>query len=304
MPGGQRRSRLVELVAVAALGLASNAYAQSSEFRFFVSVVDPASGTPVTALTPADIVVTEDNAAGRVLEIEPIDWPVKVAILVDNGTGAADRLVPMRSGLTGLIDALPDGVEISLVATAPQPRTVVKPTTDKQKLREGVDRIAPGPEAGRFVDGLIETAQRFEKERGNYFPVIVALGSLSAEGSPVREYEANKMLRTLGERAATVHAVMLAADGRSPTGGNYQTQVGLAATKGTGGRYESIAAASRLSTLLPEIGAQVARSHALQSHQFRVTLERPNKKSGAMGVLSIKTTGGQLPKLSIDGHLP
>ena len=109
----------------------------------------------------------EDGADGKVLKLEPIDWPIKVAILIDNGTGSADRLNHTREGVKGLIKALPAGVEASLQTTAPQPRFLVRPTTDKGALLSGVDLLTPDTAAGRFVDGLIEAVARFDKERAD-----------------------------------------------------------------------------------------------------------------------------------------
>ena len=54
-----------------------------------------------------DIAVKEDDAEGKVLKLEPIDWPIRVAMLIDNGTGSADRLNHTREGVKGLIKALP-----------------------------------------------------------------------------------------------------------------------------------------------------------------------------------------------------
>jgi hypothetical protein len=180
----------------------------------------------------------------------------------------------------------------------------VRPTTDRQALITGVDRIAPDSGAGRFIDGLIETVGRFDKERGNDFPVIIILGSLSAEGSSIRERDIQRMFQQVAQRAITVHVVMMSSGGQTSSGGANQTQVGLAVTKQTGGRYEAIAASTRLATLLPEIGTQVAKSHALQSKQFRVTFDRPNGKTGAIGPVSLGARGAQNVKLSIDGRIP
>jgi hypothetical protein len=131
------------------------------QFQFFAHFSD-ASGKPITGVVDTDIQVQEDNVLGKVLKLEPIDWPIKVAILIDNGTGSADRLTHTREGVKGLLQALPGGVEISLQTTAPQPRYLVRPTTDKGAVIQGVDLLTPDSSAGRFVDGLIETAARFE----------------------------------------------------------------------------------------------------------------------------------------------
>jgi len=297
------RSSVIGLVAILALSASASVHTQSSQFQFFVSLAD-AAGTPLAKLEATELQVLEDGVAGKVLKVDPIDWPVKVAILIDNGPGSSERTTHVRNGLKGLIEALPDGVEAGLQTTAPQPRWIVRPTTDHQALITGVDRITPDSGAGRFVEGLIETVTRFDKERGNYFPVVVIMGSLAAEGSSIRERDVDRMFRQVAERAVTVHVVMLSTGAQSQSGGANQTQLGLAVTKQTGGRYESIAASTRLATLLPEIGTQVAQSHARQSKQFRVTFERPNGKTGAIGAVSLGARGAQNVKLSIDGRLP
>ena len=70
----------------------------------------------------------EGGADGKVLKVEPIDWPMKVTLLIDNGAGLGQALQQIRTGAKGLIEALPDGVETSLLTTAPQPRFIVRPT--------------------------------------------------------------------------------------------------------------------------------------------------------------------------------
>ena len=59
--------------------------------------------------------------------------------------------------------------------------------------------------------------------------------------------------------------------------GALQTEVGLAVTKLSGGRYENIAAQTRFVTLMPEIAKQIAESNLRQTHQYRITYERPGK---------------------------
>jgi hypothetical protein len=93
------------------------------------------------------------------------------------------------------------------------------------------------------------------------------------------------------------------AAGVNATGGGPQTEVGLAVTKLSGGRFENINSPTRLATLLPEIGKKIAEAHERQQNQYRVTYERPaNPKDQARISASVKRDG--TPSLSIDGkHL-
>jgi len=280
------------------------------QFQFFAQFTDTA-GKPIAGVTETDIAVTEDNAEGKVLRLEPIAWPVRVALLIDNGTGSADRLNHTREGVRGLIQALPAGIEASLQTTAPQPRFLVRPTTDKGALLSGVDLITPDSSAGRFVEGLIEAVARFDKERsdkekGTFFPVVIIVGSLTAEGSSIRDRDVQRLFQQLGTGAMTVHAVMVGPSNQSGTTNvSNAIQIGINATKQTGGRFESIAATTRLTTLLPEIGTQVAQSDQRQRAQYRVTFERPEGKSGPqVGGIGLSGARGMSVKLTLDGHMP
>src|SRR5689334_2405749 len=210
------------------------------QFQFFAHFAD-AAGKPLAGVTETDIMVQEDGADGKVLKIEAIDWPIKVALLIDNGTGCSERLNHTREGVRSLIQALPAGVEMSLQTTAPQPRFLVRPTTDKGAVLSGVDLITPDSGAGRFVEGLIEASARFDKERtdkekGNFFPVIVIVGSLTAEGSSIRDRDVQRLFQQLAARAMTAHVVMV---GPSNTSGTTNVanaiQIGINAAKQTGG---------------------------------------------------------------------
>ena len=297
--------RMTLLAAVFAVTAVSGSVVQAQQqFQIFASVVDAASGAPVPALQPTDMRVLENGAEGKVVQIEPVEWPMKVQILLDNGAGLGnENLIHLRNGVRGLIEALPEGVEVSLLTTAPQARFIVRPTTSRADLIEGIGRIAPDSGVGRFAESLDEASQRIEKDKADHFPVIILFGTTAGD-SRVIERDIERTMQRLQKRPATVHVVLLNS-ARSGTGGSVQTNVGIGVTKMTGGRYESIAAASRLTTLLPEIGAQVAKSQTRQAHQFRLTVQRPTGASGDVGNIGVGVrTGLRAEGISRDGHLP
>src|SRR5712691_1157136 len=123
--------------------------------QVFLSVVDD-SGAPVTNLEPGDVSVLEDGVACKIVKIDPIDWPMKMTVLVDNGRALSNSIGILRTALRGFFQEIPDGVEMSLLTLAPNPRWVVRPTADRQKLVTGIDLIAPDGGAGLFFDGLVE----------------------------------------------------------------------------------------------------------------------------------------------------
>ena len=63
--------------------------------------------------------------------------------------------------------------------------------------------------------------------------------------------------------------------------------------------------ATRFVTLLPELGALVARSHERRRHQFRITVQRPQGASGPVAQVSMGASGGDVvSSLSFDGRIP
>jgi hypothetical protein len=297
--------RLTVLAAAVAVLLATSSlvHAQQQQFQIFASIAD-GSGAPVSALQPGDLRIVENGAEANIVKAEPVSWPMKIQVMVDNGVGlGSENLLHLRNGLKGLFEALPADVEVTLYTTAPQARTVVKPTTDKATLQDGISRIAPDGGTGRFIESLNEAAQRIEKDKTDHFPVIILVGTTAGDGNFL-ERDVQKMMQRLSQRPSTVHVVMLS-NTKSTTGGANQTNVGIAVTQMTGGRFESIAAPSRLATLLPEIGQQVAKSHDKQSHQFRITAQRPGGASGELGNLGISVRSPlQALGISRDGHMP
>jgi hypothetical protein len=297
------RSKLLMGVAVALCAASGDVRAQQ-QVQLYASVAD-VTGKPVTTLEPADLKVLEGGVEAKIVKVEPVSWPVKVQLLVDNGIGlGGQNIQSLKDGIKGLIEALPENLEVTIVTTAPQPRFLVRPTTDKAMMIEGLSRLAPDGGAGRFVESMNEATQRIEKDKTDHFPVIISSATSSGDAN-VLERDVKRIFERIQKRPTTVHVILLNSTTGSATGGANQTQVGLAVTQATRGRYESIAVPTRLATLLPELGKQVAASHEKQSHQFKITVERPAGKSGELGQLSAGGRSGLvLQGLSIDGRLP
>jgi hypothetical protein len=297
------RSKLLVAIALGLCVSARDAGAQQ-QFQLFASVAD-ATGKSVAALEPTDLRVMEGGVEAKVIKVEPVNWPVKVQLLLDNGIGlGGGNLQILKDGVTGLINSLPDNLEVTIVTTAPQPRTLVRPTTDKAMMIEGLGRLAPDSGAGRFVESLNEATARIEKDKSDQFPVIISMATSSGDAN-VMERDVKRIFERIQKRPITVHVVLLNSTTGSASGGANQTQVGMAVTEATRGRFENIAAATRLATLLPEIGKQVSASVEKQSNQFRITVERPAAAKGDMGQVGASARSGLVLRgLSMDGRLP
>jgi hypothetical protein len=278
------------------------------EQQIFLSLVDR-TGAPVTDITLEEVTIQEDGQPRDTLRVEPVDWPTKLTVIVDNSQATSNALVQLRNGLRGLFEELPAGVEMSLLTLAPQPRWIARPTRDRQKVIESIGLLAPDSGAAKFLDALVEAGNRIAKDEGRHFPIILIVGSDGIEGSSVIERDIERLVKQMVQHAVTLHVVMIARGGRrtlSNTGAN-QVQVGIGLTQMTNGRYENIAASTRLTSLLPELGKLIGASHLRQSQQFRITYSRPRlwyQRPGSPQITATTTRPGLTGILTFDGRIP
>jgi hypothetical protein len=304
-------ARLLAAAAVAGLlAPAARLVAQGETFQFVVSVLDD-RGRPVGDLTRDEIVLTENGAAAEIIKVEPFAVPVQLTVAVDNGPLSGDALAHYRSGLTALVKALPGDVEVTLITMSPQPMMVVRPTTDRVRLLRGINGFAPQDESPRFTDTLVEFSKRYDEElrrtrRIDSVPVLVMVSTSVNEAMSYEAREIAQAIDFLARRKAIVHVAMLnvkrGATGMSALNDGRQTLIAIPVTKATRGRYESLANSSRLATLLPELGAQIAALHRRQVNQVLVTAIR---RTGLRGPLQNPQIGltrkGMTGSVSLDG---
>lgn len=295
--------------AVAALSiLASRPLFAQQQGQLYISVLD-AMGMPVTDLTASDLSVTADGVECKIVKVEPVSKPTKLTVMIDNGQATTKELANFRQAFRNLIMAVPEGIQMEIYTTSPQPRTLEKATTDHQKLLAAIDRIAPDTGAGLFFDALVEAGNRVEKEKGASLPVFLMLASDFGRNSGSMDRDWEKFQKQILQFGITVHFVMFHSGGEraGSVAGAIQTEIGLAVTQLSGGRYENINGSTRLATLLPEIGKMVEGSNVRQMNQLRITYETPggkNAKQAQQIGAALKTTRvGLVPMLSLDGKM-
>jgi hypothetical protein len=285
---------------------ARHALRAQQESHVFFSPFDN-DGNPVPDLRTDEVTIREDDVACKTVEVEPIAWPMKITVLVDNGHGSSAWLSNLRTGLKGFFDAVPDGVELSLLTIGSQPRWIVRPTTERSAAIHGIPLITPDSGAPMFLDAILEASLRIEKDKSEHFPVIVLFTSdVGGASGAAFERDAERVQKLVTEHAMTVHFIRLTT-GSSSGGftGAQQTELGIVLSKITGGRYEAINSTSRLATLLPEIGKQIATSNRLQTHQYRITYERTANTAKPPQRVGVKMNiPGVSGILSLDGHIP
>jgi hypothetical protein len=300
----------VAAAAVAACLTQAVPVAQDEPYSFIISVSDQ-SGRPVRDLSRDEIVLTENGIAAEIVKVEPFVMPVALTIAVDNGPLSADALAHYRAGLTGLMRALPADMEMTLITMSPQPMMVVQPTTDRIRLLRGVNAFAPQEESPRFTDTLVEFSRRYEtalKETNRIasLPVLLMVSTTVTEAVSYMPEEITRALLFLERRKAQVHVAMLnvrrTASARAAIDDGRQAMIAIPATKVTKGRYETLANSNRLTTLLPEMGAEIGALHRRQVNQLLVTALRQSGRRGPLqnGQIGL-TRKGLTGSVSLDG---
>jgi hypothetical protein len=290
--------RTVFSFALIAVCVATASLGAQRQIQLLATVTDP-TGAEVTAIDAKDVRVVENGAEATVVKVEPVDRVPKVQILIDNGIGMPQESIgDLRNGLHELLTALPEALEVTLVTTAPQPRFLERATTDRAKLLAAVGRLSPDSGAGRFVESLAEANDRIVKDKqADAAYTIVTVGTTSGDAN-VRDSDIKTLMERVQQRHTTVHAIILSRVGGTASGGTTQLEVAQAVAKMSGGRYESLAVANRLVSLLKELGAQMATSLGSSSRQFRVTVGRAS--AGALGQLSMGVAGKTVTSVQID----
>ena len=269
--------------------------------QIYAQVVD-GNGAAPRSLDISDVRVMEDGRDATVTKVDKLDWPVKLQVLVDNGLGlGGGGIAPLTNGVEGLIAALalPEYLDVTLVTTAPQPRFLVRAATNRSSMMQGLALLSPDTHAGQFVDSLYEATERIERDETDYFPVIVSVATTSGDRR-MKESDVQRIMGRLAARATVVHVVLYTGGPQgasqaavaqgSPFAGANQFRVGTAVAKYSGGTYESINNPTRLETLLPAIGENVAASVERARQQFRITAGRPSGATGAVGKVTVRAT--------------
>lgn len=288
--------------------LASTVLKGQEQFQFYVLAVD-ASGNFVTDLTPADVAMTENGQPARIAKVERFSLPVRLTITVDNGTDSSNVLGNFRTGLTGLVEALPDDLEVAIVTTAPQPRTVLQATSDRAAILQGITRVGNDSERARFSDTLVEYAGRVSKETPDAIPVLLMLSTTGLEVSNSEPAAIEAGIKTLIGRMAPVYVFKTVSQQNNTTAlerldTGRQKIIGEMAAKATGGRYEGLAVPTRLHEVLPELGQQIALMHRAHTSQHLVTVTRPDGISGQLQNPDIRLTReGLQGSVSVDGRV-
>tara|TARA_B100001123_G_scaffold93739_1_gene107980 strand:+ start:4466 stop:5392 length:927 start_codon:yes stop_codon:yes gene_type:complete len=302
-----RVSRLVTPLgafALLALGvpLATPSTAFGQEQVLYISATG-VTGSPVSDLTAEEIVVQWDGEDTEIVELELIEWPVQVTMMVDNGRGGREHIDQIRAGLKAFIAALPEGVEMALVATSDEVLSVTDYTSDKAALTAGVDEMERGNDDAYFLDAMIAAAATVAAAEREFFPVFVNLATDKDEGSEGDQAAFEGMVNNVATNAGTVHTRLLyTEDGDADQ--SMQALVGPIGQQTPGGSYEAIADVTTLEANLTALAENIARKNGLVSVQYRVRYNPPANAGPAPNISVASTRVGLNLIPTIDGNLP
>lgn len=255
--------------------------------RFLLPMFDT-NDVPVASFEPADLVVFEDGKEAKILTVEAQDRPTRVTLALDNGRAMTDSLVHLRTAAKEFVTRLPATTEVVLMTTAPQPRTAVKLTKNREELLKGIDRVAPDSSPGRFIEALQDVAGTWSKQPGDYTPVLVSVGSTHSAESVNARY-LDEAFQRIAKARAIVHVVMMKP--AAAVEGDAQLLVGQRVARETRGRFDEIGSHLQF-TVLSDVASTISTG---TGRQFLVTLQRPAGATGRLGALSMSPKDGLKP---------
>jgi len=298
---GLRSGALVAGLIALTAAISSTVVAQE-EIQLVISARD-AEGRPVTDLTPYDVVIVENGVGYPIQKVEPFHIPVKVTIAVDNGILSREALGQYRSGLEGLVNALPADVEVAVISMAPQPRFVVPSTVDRTRILRGINAMAPEQATPRFADTLVEYAKRLEDaykktKRFDFLPVLVLVATSTPEHTSYAGATITSAVQRLISRRVKVYVAMTTILQGAGADTGQESMLAIPLAEANHGRYEALANPTRLTTLLPEFGADIASLHRLLDNQILVTAIRQIGVTGPLQNFHV-----ELRRANLRGHV-
>lgn len=168
--------------------------------QIFASISDDRS-SPISDLTPADLIVKEDGKTREILAVEPAAGLLQVVVIVDDdGSGV------FRYGLARFAELLQGRAEISMRIIRGQAQELFGFTKDADRWMAGIRLLGvrpPTPGGGQLLEGLADAAADL-KRREAQRPVIVALTTGGGEQSPL---DGDRVLDGLRDSRASLHVV-------------------------------------------------------------------------------------------------
>ena len=194
------------LTAALAIFCASPATAQ---FRLYVHAFEESTGTLVTDLEPAEVIIRVGGVIRPVVDVRPANLPARVVVLVDNSRRAGRALERVREGLREFVDRLPPYQELSLAVLSSRPDWVMQGAVEVDPMREGIDRIDIGGRSSRLVNGLAMATEWLAADAGPYRGVLVVVAADGVDRSRELNEQFAEVVEHVRRDDITVHTVLM-----------------------------------------------------------------------------------------------
>ena len=232
----------------------------------FVAYID-SEGAPVTDMEAKNVIIQWDEVECEIVELEPINWPLRVTVMVDTGTEATQFLPDMRVGVESFLDALSPDVEVAIGSIGGgRVQYMTQHTSDREVVLDAVRRLSPAGNSSAFFDGLYEVAEDVDNDRDReYFPVVVMVAVGGAEGSTQHKGKGlQETMDRLNASGGAVHTLLLTnpSSGGQRSVGRAQAQWG---ERFRGGEQRFLRTDSR-PELVPHAVARARREAEPEAH--------------------------------------
>ncbi len=287
-------------------------WAQEDEQAIFVRLLDSETGSPVTDLTAEEFAIWQGGVECEVVSADLVETRrLQLALVLEESAWMTNYRTHLRNGMPQLLDALPEGSEVSLIATdPPSSRVPLDFTTDMALVRERFDEYSPwSGSVNRMLDTLHRTADNLMKkedgeegvpEGGALRPVIAVIGSNGVDASAGQTEKVDTLMPKLSDLQATVHWLTLETVSTERFG---VPGVAEFFTSSTGGRYDRVATVSQIAAeKMALMGATIAQQHALRGAQYRVVF-KPRGPDWIADLSAGVARPETLVLMSLDGRL-
>lgn len=255
------RTFLSLCVCVIVAAAPSGAAPQERTRTIYVSAVDN-KNVPVADLTAADFTIKEEGKVQAVTTAAVATAPMQITMMVDNG---GVGLASIRESLAAFATRVRERSEIAIITTAGRNLTVLEPTSDHQRVFEGVNRVLATNATGAYLlDGIMGVTKTL-MARNAPRPVILLIALPGAEHSNA---SANDVLASLRDSRAHLYVVELTTSRprfNSEAGDDLARRNSVLENgpKQSGGRLEQVVAATGLPNVVGGIADELMGQYAI-----------------------------------------
>jgi hypothetical protein len=287
---------LVNVVLLIALVPVLLSAQNSTPRRIFVAALD-AAGAPVTNLTIADFVATENDVPREVTRAQLGTRPLRVVLLVDSSHIMAPLVKSFREALDTFADTLPPEHEISFISTGSQIRVRTQPSTDRAELKAQIARFTPDNGANSMLETMYEADTRFLKAVPDQWPAIVILTTDNGDTRREPRVDAyNRFMNDFVARGGIAHSIVLEGKQVGPISELTQNLI-----DNTGGTRFAVNTEHVLPVRMKELAERLADDHRVMRDRYVIEIAGDPKVT--QPIVNVKVNRGDV-RVQMSGRRP